>query len=166
MPHSLRRMYLLRPMPFIHISFHPSRISMKVLTYDRDGPPARATSTPPPTAARACLPPSHAPHIITTAQVRTLAHPLPGLAQVKTASGEQQSSVLGSQGHARLSRRPRPSLWQQRKSCWGNPNSEQGGVKFDSACRMLGRGISSLRCVCPREWSDLPLAASCTIQFS
>lgn len=43
---------------------------MRTWTSGRDGPPARDTSIPPPTVGKACLPPSPAHLIITTAQVR------------------------------------------------------------------------------------------------
>lgn len=44
--------------------------SMRTWTSGRDGPPAPDTSIPPPTVGKACLPPSLAHLIITTAQVR------------------------------------------------------------------------------------------------
>lgn len=43
---------------------------MRTWTSGRDGPPAQDTSTPPPTAGRACPPPSPAHLITTTAPVR------------------------------------------------------------------------------------------------
>lgn len=43
---------------------------MRALTSGRGEPPALATSTPPPTAGRACLPPSRGPPTTSTAQVR------------------------------------------------------------------------------------------------